>query len=172
MQGALSTVRLGWQTARDAIAAADSGGTYDAAGTDSERLVSLMLNAADAVIDPINLRQSMGINTLELRAHFKNATDTATMILFGARADELEVKLISSTALVAGTQHTGHATARHFATTAVTTSYWNKTISVSAAESGTGIATIELDTRGYEKIWVFFSVISASDNVTVEYSGY
>lgn len=172
----IHTIRAGWQTIRSEIATVDwpttAGNTYDPPDDDSERLVAYMVDTDEAVIPPIRPDWTLGFNYLELRAHFKNNNDTATMQIFAAREAELTVKMIAEVAWTAGTQHNAEGTARHFATTATITQYWNRTISKSPAESSTGIQTIEFDTRGYNRFWVGFDAISGSDNVSIEYSGH
>jgi hypothetical protein len=169
----LHTIKSEWQTIRSAIATADwptTTGSYNPAGTVTHRLVSRMLNVGSVALPVIDVSKNVSINALELRAHFNDNAGTATMCIFAARKGELTVKRVASIALTAGTQ-TNEDT-RYFATTAVVTSYWGKDMDVSDVETGTGIATIMFDTCGYDRFWIGFSAIKASDNVTVEYSGY
>ena len=169
----LHTVKSAWSAIRSAIATADwptTDNSYNPVGTVTHRLVSRMLDVTEVAIPPINTQKNLGLNSLELRATFNDNAGTATMCIFAAREGELSVKRIASVALTAGTQT--DANGRYFATTAIVTSYWNKAISVSPVESGTGIASILFDTQGYDRFWIGFSAIKASDNVTVEFSGY
>lgn len=172
----IHTIRERWQTIRSEIATVDwpttGGSTYDPPDDVNERFVAYMVDTDEAALDPINVSFASGINSLELRAHFKNATDTATMQIFAAREGELEVKMIAEVAWVAGTQKTAASTARYFGATATVTQYWGKTITESDRESGTGIATIHFDTMGYNRFWIGFDAISANDNVSIQYSGF
>lgn len=171
----LHTIRQPWKVYRSEIATKDFPSTtltYDAPDDVADRLVARLLDTSDVAIPVINLQDMLGINILEIRTHYKNATDTCTMDIFAARQGELEVKFVAEIVWAAGTQETGAATTRYFGKTSTITSYWPTAITKNAAESGTGIATIEFDTLGYERFWIGFDAISSSDNVTVEISGY
>lgn len=169
----LHTIKSGWQTIRNAIAAVDwptTDNSYNPSGTVTQRTTTYMMDTTEAALSPINVGQNIAINGLELRATFNDNAGTATMKIFAAREGDTSVKLIASVALTAGTQT--NASGRYYATTAVVTSYWNKAIGVSDPESGTGIACISFDTCGYSKFWVGFTAISTDDTVSVEFSGY
>jgi hypothetical protein len=169
----LHTIRSEWQTARSAIATVDwptATSSYDPPDVVTDRTVAKMLDTLEAEILPIRTDFNLSLNALELRAHFNDNAGTATMQIFAARAKDKCVKLIAEVAWTAGTQTNENG--RYFATTAVVTPHWNKTIATSDAESGTGIASVLFDTCGYDRFWVGFDTISASDNVTVEYSGF
>lgn len=171
----IHTLRSEWQTIRDAIATVDwptASLGYDPPDVVTDRIVAKLLDTLDAEITPINTGFNSGLSVLEFRAHFNDNAGTATMQIFAARAGELTVKMIAEIAWTAGTQTTAASTARYFAKTGVVTQYWNKTISTTTEETNTGIACVSFDTCGYNRFWVGFDAISASDNVTIEYSGY
>jgi len=172
----VQTIKNQWKAIRSAIATVDwptGTNAYDPPDDVTHRRSAYMLDTLEAVISPIRTDQHSGINFLELRASFNDNAGTSTMQIFAARDGELSVKMIAEVAWVAGTQTTMDVTPRYFAKTATITQYWPTTFRQNSAdESGTGIATVEFDIRGYNRFWIGFDAISASDNVTVEYSGY
>lgn len=169
------TVRATWRAIRTAIATVDwpttGGATYDPPDDVTERFVAYMVDTDEDALPYIDLSKNTALNHLEFRAHFNDNAGTATMQIFAAREGETTVKMIAEVAWTAGTQPTAVSSARYFAKTGVVTQYWNKTISTTSEESGTGIATVSFDTFGYNRFWIGFDAISGSDNVTVEYSG-
>ena len=169
------TVKAAWRAIRTAIATVDwpsATNTYDPPDDVTERFVAYMVDTLEADLPYINLSNDSAINHLELRAHFNDNAGTATMQIFAAREGETSVKMIAEVAWTAGTQQTAIASTRYFAKTATITQYWNKTISATAEETDTGIATVTFDTCGYNRFWVGFDAINTSDNVTIEYSGF
>lgn len=173
----LHLLRSKWRVIREEIATVDwptASLGYDPPDVVTDRTVVKLLDTLDAALPVISVGYNSGLNNLEFRAHFNDNAGTATMQIFAARKDELEVKMVAEVAWVAGTQTTGAGTARYFAKTASTssTAYWLKTITTTTEETGTGIATVSFDTCGYDRFWVGFDAVKGSDNVTVEYSGW
>lgn len=173
----LRTIRAQWRAVRVAVATVDwpttGGNTYDPPDDVTERFVDYMVDTAEVALSPIEMSiNRVALNALELRAHFNDNAGSATMQIFAAREGEDTVKLIAEVVWTAGTQPTAISSPRYFAKTAVVTPYWITTISSTSEESGTGIAVVTFDTCGYNRFWVGFDTISASDNVTVESSGY
>lgn len=172
----LRTIREPWKTYRTEIATKDfpsTSLTYDAPDDPADRLVARMVDTGDVALPVIDLSGArIALNRLEVRVHFENNNDTCTMDIFAARADEKEVKFVGEIDWVAGTQERAGSTTRYFGATTSVTSYWPTGILENPTESGTGIATLEFDTRGYDRFWIGFDAISSGDNVTVEISGY
>lgn len=164
----LHTASVQWLTIRNQIAAVDSGGSYDpVSNPGTDRLVNRMMDASDILLPVVDVST---INAMELQTHFDSAIRTATINIFAARENQKEVKHVASIALVAGSQK--NADGRYFATTSIITSYWApERIGKSDVESGTGISLIWFDKLGYERVWIYVSVLSGG-NITIEGSGY
>ena len=163
----MQTASAQWLVIRNQVTAVDSGGSNDPVGTVTDRLVSKMTDAADALLAVVDVAT---INAMELRSSFDTNARTATINIFTAREDDKSVKHVASVALVAGTQTNENG--RFFATTSTVTSYWApERIGYSDVESGTGISQVFFDKLGYDRVWIVVSVLSGG-NITVEGSGY
>lgn len=166
--GQVHTPNLPWTAHRTAIAAVDSGGSNDAPGTVVDRTVAKMTDATDAAITAIILNDDTEINQLEIRPTFSANSITATIFIFVARKDDLDVRCIGSIALTAGG---GVGTAgRFFTESMVITSYHNRAINKPAAAETDGQQTFDLDLMGYNRCWLLVDVLSAG-NIGLEYSG-
>lgn len=163
----LQTSSTQWQTVRSLVAAVDSGGSYDPVGTATDRFVSRMTNASDALVTVIDVSTA---NAMELRSHFSAAGSIATINIFVARENDTAVKHVASIALTKGTQT--NADGRFFATTSVVTPYWApERIGNTDVESGTGISSVFFDKLGYDRAWIIVSALNGG-NLSIEASGY
>ena len=120
-------------------------------------------------IESIDCSGNPSFNALELRARLTGAAATSTFHIFGRRAGDTSVKLVASVLATAGSQK--DANGYYHATTLVVTSYWPKTITISGAESGTGMATLYFDTMGWTDFWNVVTALSAG-TIYFDYAGF
>lgn len=153
----LETKRLIWSHLRSVASGNDdfpqATTGYDPVGAPAtDRVASKMLTKAGAAMPFIDLFPREDINVLELRFRHSTNNGTCTWHLFAARRNSNDVKYVGSIVSTAGTQAGADGT--FFSKTLSMTDYWNKDPVVSAEETGTGMATLEIETLGYDRFWL------------------